>query len=824
MASHGSDELDDLDLEDRDPRQQSKSTKAKVKKVAAKMTAAESDRRSRARKYQTGRALRIVRNVVMGALGLGILGGLALTGLLFWCGNDAKLPKIEKIADYHPRQITRVVDREGRPLGDIGTEQRTLVPISKIPKVFLDAVVAAEDGTFYQNQGVDFWGILRAGRDTLMKGRFAGGGSTITQQVVKQLLLTPEKSLRRKFQEWILARQLTTKLTKQEILEIYVNENNYGHARYGCEEAARYYFGKSISDVNLGEAALLAGLPQIPTNLSPRTHPEAAKRRQMYVLGQMVKLGYVKQAEADKVAAQPIQLVPPAQARDSVAPEAVASVYRRLKESYGDRLPTLGVTVKSTIDVKLQELARESLERGLENIDDRQGYRGPNGHLSGNALEKHRAALKAAHHNGIKDSETVEAIVERFDKGGAKGRMILDLGGSTGVVDLAAETRYGRGAKPLTERFKPGDLVRVRFAPDRRHGEKEVPVSLELGPQAAMVVMDPQTRDVLALVGGYDFHPGGYDRSQRALRQPGSAFKPFLYAAAIESGRYTAASIVNDAPEVYDLWKPQNHEKEQFRGPVRLRTALALSINTVAIKVMDDLKLPLVRDFAHRMGITAELPDSLGLSAALGTCVVTPLELANAYSTFVAAGQRGEPRMLLSVGDEAVPPTPTQPALRPETAYVLVSLMRSVVDEGTARAAAGRIRRPIAGKTGTSNDLNYGTKDAWFVGFTPDLLAAVWVGFDDGGRSLGRGEAGARSALPIWIEFMAKALANRPARDFVQPPGVKIMQIDATTGLLAPPGAEGIAEVFIAGTEPKDVAPSQGEEVSPDKILLEGQQ
>ena len=785
------------------------------------MTSAERDRRGRARRYQLGRALRIARKVVIVGLGLAIVGAAVFTVLLVIWGNDSNLPKIEKIGDYHPRQVTRVVDREGRSLGDIGSEKRTLVPIAKIPKVFLDAVVAAEDATFYQNQGVDYTGILRAARDTVMKGRFAGGGSTITQQVVKQMLLTPEKRLKRKVQEWLLARQLTTKLTKQEILEIYVNQNNYGHARYGCEEAARYYFGKSITDVNLAEAALLAGLPQIPTNLSPRTHPEAAKRRQMYVLGQMVKLGYVGQAQADKIAAQPIQLVPEAAAREAAAPEAVASVYRRLNETYGDRLPTLGATVKTTIDVKLQELARQSLERGLESIDDRQGYRGPSGHLAGAALEKHRAALKAAHKNGIKDSETVEAIVEHLDKGGAKGRLLVDLGGSTGVVDLAAETRYGVGAKPLSERFKPGDLVRVRLAPDRRHGDKEVPVSLELGPQAAMVVLDPHTHEVLALVGGYNFRPGGYDRSQRAMRQPGSAFKPFLYAAAIESGRYTAASILNDAPEVYDLWKPQNHEKEQFRGPVRLRTALALSINTVAIKLMDDLKLPLVRDFAHRMGITAELPDSLGLSAALGTCVVTPLELANAYATFADGGQRGDPRLLLSIGDEPVPPGQTQPAIRPETAYVMVSLMRSVIDEGTARAAAGRIRRPIAGKTGTSNDLNYGTKDAWFVGFTPDLLAAVWVGFYDGGRSLGRGEAGARSALPIWIEFMSKALANRPARDFVQPPGVKVMQIDATTGLLASPGAEGITEVFIAGTEPKDTAPSQGEEVSPDKILLE---
>jgi penicillin-binding protein 1A len=814
----GSDDLDGEELEDRDPRRKKKA------KSKSTMTSAERERRSRARKYQATRAFQIARKVVLGLLALTAVGVMVGIGLLVW--GSSNLPKIEKISDYHPRQITRVVDREGRLIGEIGTERRTLVPIAKIPKVFLDAVVAAEDATFYENSGLDLKGIFRAGIDTLRKGKFAGGGSTITMQVVKQLLLTPEKTMKRKIQQWILAYRISDKLTKQEILEIYVNENNYGHGRYGCEEAARYYFGKSITDVSLSEAALLAGLPQLPEHLSPRTRPEAAKRRQMYVLGQMARLGYIKQADANKVAAQPIELVPEPPGRANVAPEAVSTIHRKLIDTYGSRLPTLGVTVKSTIDHKLQELARQALERGLEDLDARQGYRGPSGRLTGAALERHRASLTASYKGGIKDSFIIDAIVDRVEKDGGRGKLLLDLGGRKGVVDLAAETRYALGPKPLAERFKPGDLVRVRLAPERRHGPDQLPMMLELGPQAAMVVMDPQTREILALVGGYNYRPGGYDRSQRASRQAGSAFKPFLYAAAIESGRYTAASIVNDSPEVWNDWKPQNYEKEQFRGPIRLRTALAHSVNTVAVKLMADLKLPLVRDFAHRMGITSELKDELGLSAALGSGTVTPLELANAYTTFVNSGQRGESRLLLAVGDEPMPPAPTQPALRPETAYIMVSLMRSVIDEGTAHAAAARVRRPAAGKTGTSNDPrpgHPGTKDAWFVGFTPDLLAAVWVGFDDGGRSLGRGEAGSKTAVPIWTEFMAKALATRPVRDFVQPPGVVVTAIDATTGLRAPPGAEGIPEVFLSGTEPKDVAPAQGEETNPDKLLLEGQ-
>jgi penicillin-binding protein 1A len=794
------------DLEDRDPR-------GPVKR-------AERARQTRLWKYRIGRVWRVARWVALGSLALGLAGALAVTAIFAYYGSDSHLPRIERINDYHPRQLVRVLDRDGKLIGEVGTVRRTLVSLGEIPKVFLDAVVAAEDPTFYQHSGLDYRGILRAALADLRQGRLAQGGSTITQQVVKQMLGSAQKTYKRKVQEAILARRISQRLTKQEILEIYVNENNYGHGRYGCEEAARFYFNKPIAQVSLAEAALLAGLPQFPTGLTPRRHPEAAKRRQMYVLDQMARQGYIPRAVAEQLAAQPIVLAPEPAARADLAPEAVGTVSRRLSEKYGDGVATLGTTVKTTIDSRLQEMARQSLERGLEEVDQRQGYRAASGHLAGAALERHRRELTEARKAGIKDWTIFEGIVERVDRDRAdprRSKLIVDAGGVLGTVDLAAEPRYSAGSRPaLVDRLKPGDLVRVRGAPERRRGDrKELALALELGPQAAMVVLDPHTHDVLAVVGGYGYRAGSYDRS-RAMRQAGSAFKPFLYAAAIESGRYTAASLVNDAPEVYALWKPQNYEKEEFKGPVRLRVALAHSINTVAIRLMADVGLPMARDYAQRMGITSEIPDELGLAAALGAGSVTPLELANAYATFVDDGRRAEPRLVMSIGDEPMPPPVPQPAIRPETAYILISLMRGVVEEGTARPAGLRIRRPIAGKTGTSSDL----KDAWFVGFAPDLLAAVWVGFDDS-KQLGKGEAGARTALPIWIEFMAKALAARPARDFAQPPGVVVVQIDAKTGLRAPPGAEGIAEVFIDGTAPREFAPAPGEEASPDKILLE---
>src|SRR4051794_13711878 len=328
----------DIDVEDRDPRPRPPRR----------------SRRERSWSPRTVKALRIARWAGLGLAGLTAVGVTTAIVLFAYFGSDSHLPKIEHISDYHPRQLVRVLDRDGKLIGEIGTERRTLVPLSQIPKVFLDAVVAAEDPSFYQHGGLDYRGILRAAFEDLRQGRLAQGGSTITQQVVKQMLGTPQKTVRRKIQEAILARRISGKLTKQEILEIYVNENNYGHGRYGCQEAARYYFGKPISEVTLAEAALLAGLPQGPTVLSPRRHPEAAKRRQVYVLDQMARQGYIPRAEAERLAGQPIVLAPEPPSRTEVAPEAVAAVNRRLFEKYGDRLPTLGATVKTTIDRHLQ--------------------------------------------------------------------------------------------------------------------------------------------------------------------------------------------------------------------------------------------------------------------------------------------------------------------------------------------------------------------------------------------------------------------------------------------------------------------------------------
>jgi penicillin-binding protein 1A len=847
-------------LDDRDPRRAGDKRGTTKPKLKARASGGASGSRP-----PWKRALRIGGMVAT----LGLFAAIAVVvGLFSYYGSDPKLPDLSRLDSYRPKQVTRILDRNGKAIGELGSEKRTVVPFDAIPKLLVNAVISAEDADYFHHSGLNYRGMIRAFLEDVLRGRRAQGGSSITQQVVKNLVLSPERTMRRKVQEIILARQLSEKLSKEEVLALYLNQIYYGHGRYGCEEAARYFFGKSVRDINLAEAALLAGLPQSPERLSPRRHPEAAKTRQRYVLGQMAEHGYIDRATADRLAAEPIRLARESASARGIAAEAVDVVGAVLAEKLGESAATeSGTTVTTTLDGHLQELARASLERGLEDLDARQGFRGPSGHLTAKALDVRRYDLVKAHAGGLSDSEIVEGIVTRVEpdpKNVKLGRLYVDAGvrekghealrppptpaGRTaprtkgprpvwpsdealaaakegvreGVADLALEPRYGKGTKALAERFKPGDLVRVRLAPDRPHAEgRPFSLALELGPQAAMVVMDPATHEILALVGGYDFHSGGFDRSLRANRQPGSAFKPIVYATAIEAKKITPATMINDAPEVYDLWKPQNYEKEEFRGPVRVRTALADSINTVAIKVLSEVGIDQVRAVATRVGLTSTIAPDIGLSLALGALTVTPLELANVYAAFADGGQAAKvdrASLVSAIGDQKLPPPQLQPGLPPEVAYVMVSLMRSVIDEGTARGAvAGKLHRPVSGKTGTSN----GQRDAWFVGFTPDLLAAVWVGFDDM-KKLGRGEAGGKTAAPIWADFMAKATAGKPTKDFAQPPGVVVQRIDKASGLLAAPGQESgtLDEVFLDGTAPTQQAPSAGEQ-SADKLLLQ---
>lgn len=774
-------------------------------------------------------ALALVKWALLFGLGFAALTAGAIAYLLWTYGGDPKLPRIHTLRDYRPKQVTRILAAGGEVIGELYEERRTYVPLDRISPYLVQAIIDAEDAEFMSHEGLDFSGMLRALWVNLRAGETRQGASTITQQVVKTFLLSPERTLKRKLQEIILARRLENALSKEEILTLYLNQIYFGHGRYGVEEAARFYFGKSAADLDVGQAAVLAGLPQGPEKLSPFKHPEAAKARQTYVLEQMVKRGHLDAKEAQKYIDAPIAVVKRADPHLDAAPEIVEVVRQELERRFGaEELPYLGIQVRTTIDVETQVAARAALEAGLEAIDERQGYRGPVARLGPEKAERKRKQLAKQLGGAPRSGKIYEALVVSVSD--EHKEIVVDLGGWRGavVLDPAAERRYAKDGRPPSQRFRPHDLVRVRLAPELGRPKSEgaqAALALELGPQGAAVVIDPATRRVLALVGGYAFGPGGFNRALQARRQPGSAFKPIVYAAALDSGQYTAASIVNDAPEVYDLWKPKNYEKDTFRGPIRLREALAHSINTVAIRVLADVGVERVVDLARQLGWDGDLPKELSL--ALGSGVVSPLSLTNAFATFAADGVYAPPVFVTHLGAEEVPSGESRPVLRPEVAYLVTSLLTSVVEEGTATAAK-KLKRPIAGKTGTSNE----GRDAWFIGYTPDLVAGVWVGFDDM-KPLGRREAGAKAALPIWIDLMKAALKGKSPRPFRRPSGVVVARIDRKTGKLAAPArcvgnggydcqavADTMDEVFLEGTAPTEVAPAPGE-VDPSTFVLD---
>jgi penicillin-binding protein 1A len=752
---------------------------------------------------------------LLSVLLLGAIGGTTVATLFWVYGSDPNLPRYAGLKDYQPKQRTRIFSADGKLIGEIFEERRTFVPLDKVAPLLLHATIDAEDAEFRQHGGLDFVGMLRALIVNIKQGRAAQGASTITQQVVKTFLLSPEKSLRRKMQEIILARRLEKGLTKDEILTLYVNQIYYGHGRYGIEEASQFFFGKRAAELDACEASALAGLPQSPERLSPFKHPDAAKARQLYVLEQLVRRGHLDGKEAKRCADAPIKLIKNPSPDLGLAPEWTDLVRKELLARYGEeKLPYLGLDVKVTMNAEMQIAARDALELGLRAIDDRHSYRGPVARLTADKVEAKRKALTKALGDGPLAGQSYEAIVESAND--TDNTLAVDLGGWKGRLVLGGrgDARYNPDGKKASARYAKNDVVRVRRAVELDVGKKDS-VVLDLGPQGAVVILEPRTRKVQAMVGGYDFAPGGFNRALRAKRQPGSSFKPFVYAAAIDSGKFTPASIVNDAPEVYDLWKPKNYEKSKFLGPVRLRQALALSINTVAIRIMHEVGPERVVQLATEMGIESKLPEEMSL--ALGSGEVTPLELVNGYATFAAEGQLGKPVFIESIDGKPEKPVELEEVVRPEIAFLTTSMMRSVIEEGTATPVK-KLKREVAGKTGTSNS----GKDAWFVAFTPDLVGGVWIGYDDM-RPLGKGEAGGKAAVPVWVDMMKVALRGKGARSFRQPPGVVAVKIDRKTGLLAPPGAtekDLLTEYFLEGTAPTEIAPAPGE-VDPSTFVLE---
>jgi penicillin-binding protein 1A len=723
------------------------------------------------------------------------------------------LPTVESLKDYKPSPGTMILAEDGRVMGHIRIEKGIYVPLKRIPKYMVNALLATEDPRFFQHKGLDYRGIMRAALKNIIEVRVAQGGSTITQQLTKVVFLTPERSIQRKIKEVILARRLEKELTKEEILELYLNRIYFGNGAYGVQMAAKTYFGKSIWEVNQAEAALLAGLPKSPAAYSPYSDIDLTKARQWHVLKRMVAEGYLTEEQSKKVYDQALNLEN-LRPQEELAPHLVDFIRKYIEKKYGhDMLYQGGLRVYTTIDLDLQRQAVSALREGLRALDKRQGFRGRVGYKEVKSTPIQWGSLHVMVKPGEGFNAHVLAVGDNYIT--VKGRGLV---GYIMQDDMAWALLRPKKKKDDPDEFKkpqelvqPGDIIKVRL----RDYDKKKQIAafvLDQNPlvEGAVVSIEPYTGYVRAMVGGYDFVEGGFNHATDAHRQPGSSFKPFIYGAALENG-FTPASILMDLPVIHEKsefdkkgWKPTNYD-ERFLGPMRLRTALALSRNAVTVGLLEKIGLEKTIDFSRKAGITSQI--NYDYTTALGSSAVTPLELTSAYATFASGGVRTEPIVIKSIVNgkgvplESFEPHPVESIDR-TTAYLVTSLLKSVVEEGTGRGAKS-LGKPMAGKTGTTN--NY--VDAWFVGYTPSIVTGVWVGYDNPKASLGDKETGARASLPIWISVMARALADKPAEDFPPADDIVSVQIDPETGLLAREGsANAITDVFRRGTEPTKFA------------------
>lgn len=887
----------------------------------------------------------IYATVALGLLGVVIVAVVIIT-------FSFSLPKIQSLNDYRPPIPSRILAKDGTVLANIGLEDREVAEIDEIPQMIIGAFLSAEDDKFYEHQGVDYLGVMRAMIANIKAGRVVQGGSTITQQVAKSLLLTSERSISRKIKDFLLALRIEKHLTKDEILYLYLNQVYLGGGYYGVKAAFKGYFNKELAEATVAESAMVAGLLVAPGRYSPYINTQAATRRQHYVLGRMLATGKISEKEHQAALAEKIQF----RIRKLSGFKAgyfTDWIRQRVVEAVGEQeFLTNGFVVETTLDWSLQEVAEREVMEGAREVDKRQGFKGPLRNLE---IEKWQELFKAQRDQIYADAsnyfiideemnrinefvpdetvwEKITAHEDEFTKESPAKRLVagyypedpalklmernsrheavvldvddwarviyVKVAGITGIIPYEL-FRWAHVREIIPERvfhpyvtkpstiLKKGDVILVRIMSDRtglrervtddfkkfldklKDGQKLVSsqkyllCQLDQAPdaQAALVSMNPYNGEILSLVGGTDFSKSQFNRALQALRQPGSAFKPILYAAALENG-FTPATTIIDSPEalagVEGLnWKPRNYDGE-FKGAMTFRRALETSRNVPTIKIAQDLGVDTIHMYSQRIGLEAEMPKDLSLS--LGSFGVTLLNLTTTYGIFPNGGKKLKPKAIVSITDrdgkryfledmvapvEATPddvvmvePTPTQEAdveaeatpeiqdkepnqflaslvgdqvYDPRLAYVMTNLLRGVVLYGTGQGTKD-ISTFLGGKTGSTN--NY--VDAWFMGFSSNLVTGVWTGFDNN-ETLGFGETGARSALPIWKEFMRAGLQRYGENDFRVPTGVVNVLIDRTTGKLARSGtAQAFTEVFVDGTEPGAKSESDGEAVVPD--------
>jgi penicillin-binding protein 1A len=738
----------------------------------------------------------IALSLVLVAAGVG-----ALTVVLLW----PNLPSLEVLTDYRPKIPLRIYSAEGDLIGEFGEEKRAVVKIQEVPQVMKAAILAAEDDRFYQHGGVDYLGVARAAMANVQGRR--EGASTITMQVARTFFLTREKTLARKLSEVLLAFKIEANLTKDQILELYINQIFLGQRAYGFQSAANVYFGKNLADLSPAEAAMLAGLPQAPSRQNPFVNVKRAQERQQYVLRRMQDVGWLSNDQYRKAVAEPLRLN--ANQRETFAFRAdyVAEMARAaIFEQYGETAYVSGLRVHTTVRRKDQEAANGALRQGVLEYDRRHGYRGPEG----------QATLPAA--GGDVDEAVEEALQERETLGEMVPAVVLEASPREVRVSLRRGDEIsitGEGlkfaSKALSER-NPDRVIRrgsiIRLQP----GEKGAWSIAQLPKvEAALVALDPANGAMLALAGGFDYNANKFNHATQAWRQPGSSFKPFIYSAALEKG-FTPATVLNDAPFVIEaaktggqLWEPKNYDAK-YDGPMRLRTALAKSKNMVSIRLLQAIGPSYAQDYIQRFGFDPKMHPAY-LTMALGAGSATPLQMASAYSVFANGGFRVKPWFIERIEDNRGAPLY---AAKPETAgvdaervldernaFLMTTLMRDVVRYGTAAHAMTLGRQDLAGKTGTTND----HIDAWFAGFMGRLVAISWIGFDTP-ATLGANETGGQAALPIWMAYAGKVLKGVPETELPTPPGVVAVNINPVTGLREPGGASRTTEYFYQESQP----------------------
>jgi penicillin-binding protein 1A len=722
----------------------------------------------------------------------------ALGGAALGHGLKLDLPDVEALDRYTPPLNTRVLARDGATIGSYGEQRRTLLAQRDIPKVFLQALVAVEDSNFYEHGGVDVKGIARAAWHDLTTLSFQQGASTLTQQLSRNLFLKPDKTPRRKVQEMLLAMEIEQRYSKDEILRMYCNQVYMGHGRYGLEAASQFYFGKHAPALDLAESALLAGLIQRPEGLSPFRNPDASLKRRAHVLDRMVADTAITQKQADAAKVEPLVLSSRRDATD-IAPYFVEEVRRALQAKYGEEgVYQGGLEVRTGIDVALQRTANAAVDKGLRQLDKRQGWRGRVDKVARD--QEPESWASASWREGVVEGGTYDGVVLQTSPGHAR----LRAGAIEGSLETSGLEWTGRSDPAALVRR--GDIVRVRVVSAKIAGHAVFALEQDPKVEAAFVAIDPKTGAIRALVGGFDFRRSEFDRAMQARRQAGSSFKPFVYAAALQKG-LTPSERILDAPTVFvepgtfSVYQPENYGKKYY-GLLTLREALEKSANISAVKVLDRTGFRPVIELARSLGVTTELQPYP--SMALGAFEVSLLEMTSAYGAFANEGVHVEPYLVEGVRNregavlESAKPSARE-VLSPQIAAVMNALLEGVITDGTGAAAAS-LGRPLAGKTGTTDDFT----DAWFIGYTPDLVVGVWVGFD-AKKSLGSRETGAQAALPIWQAFMENALRDVPPVAFPEVEGVTHATVDRATGLRAVESAgcvEPIRETFLAGTEP----------------------